>query len=418
MNKLLLLLGGVFCLLISDLLIAQSKDSIIVNLEGAPNVFIDCNNCDLDHLRSEVRFVSYVRDRQQSDIHILVTSRRTGSRGREYSLTFTGKNEFEGITDTLLYNTTSFDAEDIIRSGFVRKLKLGLIPYLIKTPITESIDISFEEDKSTEDVKDAWDFWVFRLRASGSLNKEQFVNTYDISGDINADRITENWKIRLDLDINYDEENFNFEDEEPWSASTRHWSLSADIVKSISSHWSLGGFLGTFSSTFRNIKSAFEIAPAIEFNIYPYIESTYHEIRIDYRIGFIRSNYYEETLYGKTNEDLLRHALRAVVEIKQPWGEINLNAEYSQFLNDLSNNRLQIEGWLSLNLFEGFAFDLGGGYSKIGDQIYLPKRDLTLEEILLRRAELATEYSYKLSFGVSYTFGAIYNNIVNPRFGD
>jgi hypothetical protein len=418
MNKLPLLLGGIVFLLFSDMLIAQSKDTAIVSLEGAPKVYLDCNSCDLDYIRREIPFVNYVRDRHQADIVILVTIRTAGNRGGEYTLTFTGNNEFEGITDTLLYNTTSFDTEDVIRSGFVRKLKLGLIPYLIKTPIAESIDISFEEDKSTEDVKDAWDFWVFRLRASGSLNKEQFVNTYDISGDINADRITEDWKIRLDLDINYDEENFDFEDEEPWSASTRHWSLSADIVKSISSHWSLGGFLGSFSSTFRNIKSAFEIAPAIEFNIYPYIESTYHEIRIDYRIGFIRSNYYEETLYGKTNEDLFRHALRAVVEIKQPWGEINLNAEYSQFLNDLSNNRLQIWGWLSLNLFEGFAFDLGGGYSKIGDQIYLPKRDLTIEEILLRRAEIATEYSYQFSLGVSYTFGAIYNNIVNPRFGD
>jgi hypothetical protein len=132
----------------------------------------------------------------------------------------------------------------------------------------------------------------------------------------------------------------------------------------------------------------------------------------------LRSNYYEETLFDRKRDDLLQHVLRADTEIRQAWGEINVTAEYSQFLNELSKDRLQIWGWLSLNLFEGFSFDIGGGYSKINDQINLPKRDLTLEEILLRRAELATEYAYNFSIGISYTFGAIYNNIVNPRFGD
>jgi hypothetical protein len=297
-------------------------------------------------------------------------------------------------------------------------MKLGLIPYLIDTPIADGLEILFEEELITEDVRDAWDFWVFRLRASGHFNGEQFVNSYFISGDINADRITEDWKIRFDVDINFDEENFDFIDEPPRSVSARRLSFSADIVKSISSHWSLGGFFRTFSSTIRNFKTAFEIGPAIEFNIFPYSESTYREIRINYRITGLRSNYYEETLFDRKRDDLLQHVLRADTEIRQAWGEINVTAEYSQFLNELSKDRLQIWGWLSLNLFEGFSFDIGGGYSKINDQINLPKRDLTLEEILLRRAELATEYAYNFSIGISYTFGAIYNNIVNPRFGD
>jgi hypothetical protein len=377
MNKLLFLLGGIIALLLSDMLIAKTEDTATLTLEGAPKVYINCNNCDMDHIRREIPYVNYVRDQHQADIHVLVTSRRAGNRGREYTLTFTGQNEFDGIIDTLLYNTTSFDTEEIVRRGYIRKLKLGLMPYLIDTPIADGLEILFEEELIAEDVRDAWDFWVFRLRASGQFSGEQFVNSYFISGDINADRITEDWKIRFDVDINYDEENFDFIDEPPRSVSARRLSFSADIVKSISSHWSLGGFFRTFSSTIRNFKTAFEIGPAIEFNIFPYSESTYREIRINYRIAGLRSYYYEETLFDRKRDDLLQHALRSDIEIRQAWGEINVTAEYSQFLNELSQDRLQIWGWLSLNLFEGFSFDIGGGYSKINDQINLPKRDLT-----------------------------------------
>jgi len=47
----------------------------------------------------------------------------------------------------------------------------------------------------------------------------------------------------------------------------------------------------------------------------------------------------------------------------------------------------------------------------------LAKGEASLEEILLRRKELATEYEYSLSIGLSFTFGSIYSNVVNPRFG-
>jgi len=60
---------------------------------------------------------------------------------------------------------------------------------------------------------------------------------------------------------------------------------------------------------------------------------------------------------------------------------------------------------------------LNAGYSQIHNQISLPKGGATLEEILLNRKILATNYSYSMSIGFSYTFGSIYSNVVNPRFG-
>jgi hypothetical protein len=42
---------------------------------------------------------------------------------------------------------------------------------------------------------------------------------------------------------------------------------------------------------------------------------------------------------------------------------------------------------------------------------------VSLEEVLLQRRQLETGYSYFFSVGLSYTFGSIFTNVVNPRFG-
>jgi hypothetical protein len=47
--------------------------------------------------------------------------------------------------------------------------------------------------------------------------------------------------------------------------------------------------------------------------------------------------------------------------------------------------------------------------------VYLPKGEASDEEVLVRRRQLATNYLYFAEFGISYSFGSIFNNIVNPR---
>ena len=36
---------------------------------------------------------------------------------------------------------------------------------------------------------------------------------------------------------------------------------------------------------------------------------------------------------------------------------------------------------------------------------------------MLREQQLATTYRYSVTFGITYAFGSIFNNVVNPRFG-
>jgi hypothetical protein len=39
----------------------------------------------------------------------------------------------------------------------------------------------------------------------------------------------------------------------------------------------------------------------------------------------------------------------------------------------------------------------------------------TPEDVILRRKQFQTDYSYRASIGLTYRFGSMFNNVVNPR---
>ncbi len=88
----------------------------------------------------------------------------------------------------------------------------------------------------------------------------------------------------------------------------------------------------------------------------------------------------------------------------------------SNYLNEFSKNRIGIQLGSDIRLFKGLSFRLHGGYSQKRDQISIAKETSSKEDILLRKTEMASDYSFWVNFGLSYTFGSIYNNVVNPRF--
>jgi hypothetical protein len=71
----------------------------------------------------------------------------------------------------------------------------------------------------------------------------------------------------------------------------------------------------------------------------------------------------------------------------------------------------------SIRVTTGLSIDLGGSASLVRDQLNIAARDATPEEILLELRELGTDYRYDFRVGLSYTFGSIFNSVVNPRFG-
>ena len=101
---------------------------------------------------------------------------------------------------------------------------------------------------------------------------------------------------------------------------------------------------------------------------------------------------------------------------KQTWGSLNAQVAGYHFLHDLGKSRLDFNAGASLRIIKGLEFEFYGEYAVIHDQLYLPKGDLTREEVLLRQTQLATGYSAQSYAGLSYTFGSVFNNVVNPRF--
>jgi hypothetical protein len=288
--------------------------------------------------------------------------------------------------------------------------------YVGKTPVSDRVSISFMDKVEPTDVEDKWNFWVFSISGDTFLNGEESYKSGMLSGSFSANRVTPELKIRMSLSAFFDNSEFKFDDEVIESDSDSQ-TFSGLIVKSISEHWSVGGFLSASSSTYSNTELRLNPAPAIEYNVFPYSESTTHQLRFLYRLNFISARYREETVYEKTYENLWQQSLEIAFEVKKKWGTASASIVGSHYFHDFGLNRIQLNGELSLRLIRGLNFNIYGRYSRIRDQLSLPRGELTIEEVLLRQKQLATGYTYSMSVGLSFTFGSLKSNVVNPRFG-
>jgi hypothetical protein len=398
------------------------RDTLDALQQSAPSVFVDCSSCDLDYIKTEISYVNYVRDRKQAHVHVMITSLYTGSGGTEYTLTLIGQLQFEGVNDTLRHNANKTDTQDMIRKGLVKVLKAGLIRYLIHTPLAEYFSVAYNRPTAAVAAVDKWDYWVFNLSLNSWLNGESQYSSGQVWGGFTASRVTEEWKLRFSTNFSYYDNRFDVQVDESTMVTSRSISRSqwfnGFVARSISDHWSVGLFTYVNSATYSNIAMSVLTQPGIEYNLFPYSESTRRQLRIGYQIGVTAKWYNDTTIYFKKSEVLYAHSLSASLSMQQPWGSTSITVSGSQYLHDLTKNSLSVSGSVSLRIFEGLSVNVYGGYTAVHDQISLPKSSLTVEEIYQQRRELAKSYSYWGSFGLSYSFGSIFNNIVNARFGN
>lgn len=388
------------------------------SLTGAPVIYIDCEYCDLKFIKQEISFVNHVIDRAVADVHILITTRETAGEGIEHTLTFIGQQRFEGKNDTLCFVSETQDSEDRIRKALVQKLKLGIMRYVAKTAIADDIEISsVAKTRSTVEI-DRWNNWVFSTSVYTYLRGEQLSSYISTYATVSGSRITDEWKFETSAYYDYDRNRFEIDDTTTISSVTKGYGAGAFIVKSITEHWSVATGFDIYSSTYRNKDIGFFIYPALEYNIFPYSQSTRRELRISYKVGYVYNNYVEETIYDKTEEKVFHESIAATLDTKQPWGSVSTTLSASNYFHDFTKNRVTLFGGLSLHLIKGFSMSVSGHGSWIHDRISLAKRDLTPEEIILEIRQQATQYDYYMSIGLTYTFGSLYSNIVNPRFGD
>jgi hypothetical protein len=149
----------VVCLLGTTAAAASSQDAQTVDRTDALRVFLDCNSCDENYLRTEITFINYVRDRADADVHVLVTTQGTGGGGIEYTIKYIGLGRFAGADQSLTYVSPQTATDDEARgfaavfdwSGALRS-GTSLAPEGHSVP-RHSADAS---------VRDPWNFWAFR----------------------------------------------------------------------------------------------------------------------------------------------------------------------------------------------------------------------------------------------------------------
>ena len=395
---------------------------------GALRIFLDCRgNCDFDFLRTEIAFINYVRDRKEAEVHVLVTPRHTGGGGTEYTLKYVGLERFAGQDDSQVFVSGPTDTDDEERTGFAQVFALGLMRYVAQTPLARDLQILPRRREAgpkpaaaATPADDPWNFWIFRASTNGNVFSEDQTQRGSLRGSFSANRTTEDLKISINANGNYSEGRYDLSEEgegpDIYVSISRDLSTSGLVVKSLGPRWSAAARGSLSSSTYTNVARAARLWAGVEFNVYPYAESTRRAFVFNYTLGPNWIRYHEVTVYAKAGETLYSHQLVASLSLRQPWGTAFIDGVLSQYLHDLSKNRLELDGRVEVRLFRGFTFNVGGGVSRVRDQLYLPAGEATPEEVLLLRRQLATGHQYSLNWGVSYTFGSIYNNVVNPRF--
>jgi len=383
--------------------------------KSAPRVYVESEALEAGAILKDIAFISHVKTPEEADVEVHITSEASAS-GTDYTLAFKGLRDFDGAGQVLKYSAGKTDTADETKGGLTQTLKMGLLRYVARTAAGSRVRISLQEKVKPTSVIDRWNFWVFSASVDGFYQGETSYKSRMTFGSLSANRVTPGMKIRMSLGASHMGDEYVYEGDTIKSASDSR-SFEGLFVKSLDDHWSAGAYISVDSSTYQNIRSKIDAAPAIEYDLFPYSESTKRQLRFLYRVGFSLARYREETIYDKTRQNLLQEHLEIALEFKKKWGTISTSFEASNYLHDFRKNQLEFNGEISIRVFKGLSFNIHGGGARIHDQIFLPKGGATLEEVLLKRRQLATDYDYFFSVGFSYSFGSIFSNIVNPRFG-
>ena len=411
---------------------AQQPHEAATAQDSALRVFFDCPNygpgCDFDFLRTEIVWVNWVRDREAADVHALISTQQTGGGGIEYTVSLIGLRRFAGRVDTLRYYATADNTPDEHRHGLARTLGLGLAAYAASTPLAPHLSVSYEAPSAnhTAATHDPWNAWVFTINGGAYLNGQQQVHSTQLNGSFEANRTTDAWKHDFSVYENYSQDVFkdvpvfdtlgNQTGTQNVKSISRGYGGNLLVVRSVSPHWSFGIQGAINHSTFGNLDIGLSLGPAIEFDIYPYGQSTRRQFTFLYGIGPRYFNYIDTTIFGHTHETLGQQNLTTAISVTQPWGSASVSLTGSQYLQNFHQNRLVLFGNVNLRLFKGLSLGVFGDVERIHDQRALPEAGATPDEILLRRRELATSYSYFTFINLTYRFGSTLNNTVNPRF--
>lgn len=393
---------------------AQSNDSLPKN--NYLRVYLDGATESENYIKVKLWYIDYVRDQKQSQVHIIINSQPTASGGMKYSVRFLGHEKFENKNDTLQYIAKVENSNRENRDELTNVITMGLMPYLALNGQQKYMAFDYtDKTKLVEQSVDKYKNWVYTATANTFLSGDKVSEVLSADGSFSAARITDQWKTRLTAGLSYGSNNYetatyNF------TGSTVIKNLKGLIVKSLDDHWSLGLEPAFYASTFSNVKSQFSIASGIEYDVFPYTQSVNDLFTFKYRLQPLYNTYINNTVFDKTNEFLFNQIVDVTYTHIAPWGNISSTLTGSDYLNHTKAYRLDLVNQVNFRVAKGLFFNITGNASLINNQLSLSSQSLTPEQIILKQRETLTNFSYSMQIGVRYTFGSIFNNIVNPRY--
>jgi len=153
---------------------------------GRPNVLFDCEGrgCSYEYYRTEMGWMNWVNDQEVSDVHVIMTSTRTGVGGREYRLDFLGREEQATHEDPILCQA---------------------------------------------EVDDPWNLWVFRINGNANLDGESLRSTQRFRVGVNRSRVTPTWKLSFNGGMNHQRREVELEDD-TFRDNRTDWNFDPTVV--------------------------------------------------------------------------------------------------------------------------------------------------------------------------------------------
>lgn len=385
---------------------------------GPIQVFVDCQDftCDQDFFRDRIGYVNFVRNREDADALILLVREQTGSGGRRFGVRVRGQRAFAGWVDEHHISTYPETSDHATREALMHALQRALVRYIATTSLAERITIQVQEQDASRapSAPDRWDSWVFSVGGSSFLNGDANYQFVSGRGFLSASRITDRWKTENWLTGNRALSRVQY-NEISSRTQRRQFNALSQTVYGTSPHWSGGMRFGVSHSDFNNLEVQARVQPVAEYSLFPYTEASNRAIRLNYALGWVGTAYQDTTLFGKTSEHLVEQVAEMLVSFRQPWGTLSSSLEARHFVQYPTEYRLRVNGQARLNVVRGLSLNLYTSYITQKDQRELRRQGATDEDVLLQRRALRTHYELIVEVGLSYTFGATSNSIVNPR---
>jgi hypothetical protein len=397
-------------------------------------VFLDCQsrNCDSNHFRTEIPWVTWVRDRTAADLHVIFTSDGVGGGGTRYNFDLIGLRDLQGRDDRITYTAAGTDVQRETMDGLAHTFALGLLRYAVETGQGRDFDLRFTgrpgnglgeaegdveaAEEAQDPFGDPWNAWTFRVGISGNMDIQERRSEQRFNPTVSMNRVTDDWKFDFSLWSNLRRQRIELSDGREVRNDQDSWRVSALLVRSISDHVSVGFDTGARNALSQNQRNRMSVMPAVEWNYFPYAIANRRQFIAHYAVGLEYSDYYERTVFGAETESLPTHRFAFQYRVREPWGNAGVGFESSQYLHDTALYSFGLNGEISYRISRGLDLNLSGSASRVNDQIHVAASNYSDEDILLGRVNLPTGYRYQGSIGLGYRFGSSLASVVNNRF--